>query len=173
EDSELGKRCARDGARGIGDRGIGVCERTRSEHGCLKLLGRRNVRDGAALLHHHTDTDARERYAAHRHEITSFVVIVHCRHREDDSIERLLCELLVDVKRCSDSKGHLMAALLLEFSGDGLRRDLRRSTTEYTHLGSAREGRWNDGCEHTDGYGGKKKALRYSITSTWSAAPIR
>src|SRR5260221_10055294 len=32
EDSELGKRGARDGARGVGDRGIGVCERTRSEH---------------------------------------------------------------------------------------------------------------------------------------------
>jgi hypothetical protein len=31
EDSELGKRGARDGARGVGDRGIGVCERTRSE----------------------------------------------------------------------------------------------------------------------------------------------
>ena len=111
----------------IGDRGIGVCERTRSEHGRLQILGRRNVRDGPALLHHHTNTDARERYSAHRHEIASFVVIVHCGHREDDGVERLLRELLVDVKRWSDSKGHLMAGLLLEFSGDGLRGDLRRS----------------------------------------------
>src|SRR5262249_22166653 len=152
KDAELGKRGGGNGARGE----LGVCERTRSEHGRLKLLRRRNVRDGAALLHHHTNTDARERYAAHRHKITSFVVIVHCRHREDDSIERLLCELLVDVKRWSDTKGHLMAGLLLEFSGDGLRGDLRRSDTEYTHLGSAREGRRNDECEHTDGYGAKR-----------------
>jgi len=46
KDAEHGKRGGGDGARGIGDRGIGVCERTRSEHGRLKLLGRRNVRDG-------------------------------------------------------------------------------------------------------------------------------
>jgi hypothetical protein len=67
--SELGKGGARDGARGVGDRGIGVCERMRSEHGRLQLLGCRNVRDGVALLHHHTDTDACERYAAHRGEV--------------------------------------------------------------------------------------------------------
>jgi len=117
-----------------------VCERTRSEHGRLQLLGRRNVRHGAALLHHHTDTDARERYAAHRHEVACFVVIVHCRRREDDGVERLLREFFVDVKRWSDGKDHLMAGLLLEFTGDGLRRDLRRSDTEHTHLGSGGEG---------------------------------
>src|SRR5262249_60063942 len=85
----------------------------RSEHGGLQLLGRRNVRDGAALLHHHTNTDARERYAAHWREVAGFVVIVHRRHREDDGVERLLRELLVDVKRWSDSKGHLMAGPVL------------------------------------------------------------
>ena len=53
----------------LGDCGIGVCERTRSEHRRLQLLGRGNVRDGAALLHHHTNTDTRERYAAHWHEV--------------------------------------------------------------------------------------------------------
>src|SRR5262249_12025740 len=141
EYSELGKRGARDGARGVGDRGIGICERARSEHGRLQLLGRRNVRDGPALLHYYTNTDARERYAAHRREVARFVVIVHRWHREDDGVERLLRELLVDVKRWADSKGHLMAGLPLEFSGDGLRRDLRRTNTEYTHLGSGGEGR--------------------------------
>src|SRR5262249_33639297 len=139
EYSELGKRGARDGARGVGDRGIGICERARSEHGRLQLLGRRNVRDGPALLHYYTNTDARERYAAHRREVARFVVIVHRWHREDDGVERLLRELLVDVKRWSDSKGHLMAGLPLEFSGDGLRRDLRRSDTEDTHVGSGGE----------------------------------
>jgi hypothetical protein len=29
------------------------------------------------LARHHTNTDARERYAAHWHEVASFVVIVH------------------------------------------------------------------------------------------------
>jgi hypothetical protein len=72
-----------------------------SEHGRLQLLGRRNVRNRAALLHHHTNTDARERYAARRCEVAGFVVIVHRRHREDDGIERLLREFLVDVKRWS------------------------------------------------------------------------
>jgi hypothetical protein len=61
--------------------------------------------------------------------------------REDDGVERLLHEFLVDVKRWSDSKGHLMAGLLLEFSRDGPRRDLRRSDTKYTHLGSVGEDR--------------------------------
>src|SRR5262249_35200809 len=113
----------------------------RSEHSRLQLLGRRNVRDGAARLHYYTNTDARERYAAHRREVAGLVVIVHRRHREDDSVERLLREFLVDVKRWSDSKGHLIACLLLEFCGDSLRRDLRRSDTEHTHLGSGGEGR--------------------------------
>ena len=118
-----------------------MCERMRSEHGRLQLLGCRNVRDGAALLHHHTNTDARERYAAHRREVAGFVVIIHCWHRKDDGIERLLRELLVDVKRWSNGKDQLMAGLLLEFSGDGLRRDLRRSDTEHTHLGSGGKSR--------------------------------
>src|SRR5262249_42338203 len=130
----------------------------RSEHGGLQLLGRRNVRDGAALLHHHTNTDARERYAAHWHKVAGFVVIVHRRHREDDGVERLLRELLVDVKRWSDSKGHLMAFLPLEFSSDGLRRDLGRSDAEYTHLGSGGEGRCDDECKRTDGYSAKRWA---------------
>ena len=89
EYSELGKRGARDGARGVGGRGFGICERTRREHGRLQLLGRRNVGNGAALLHYHTNTDARERYAAHWHKVAGFVVIVHRRHREDDGVERL------------------------------------------------------------------------------------
>ena len=89
---------------------------------------------------HHTDTDARERYAAHRHEVACFVVIVHCRRREDDGVERFLRDFLLDVKRWSDGKDHLMAGLLLEFTGDGFRRDLRRSDTEHTHLGSGGEG---------------------------------
>src|SRR5262249_41235263 len=76
------------------------------------------------------------RYSAHWREITTFVVMVHGRHREDDSIERLLCELLVDVKRRSDTKGHLMAGLLLEFRCDGLRGDLRRF-----HLSTSTSGR--------------------------------
>jgi hypothetical protein len=33
------------------------------------------------------------------------------------------------------------SGLLLEFGGDGLCRDLRRSDTENTHLGSGGEGR--------------------------------
>ena len=42
----------------------------------------------------HTNTDARERYAAHRREVAGFVVIVHRRHGEDDGVERLRRELL-------------------------------------------------------------------------------
>src|SRR5262249_48056578 len=94
----------------------------------------------------------------HRHEVASFVVIVHCRHREDDSVERLLRELLVDVKRWSNSKDHLMASLLLEFSCDGLRRHLRRSDTKYTYLGCCGEGRCHDECKRTDGYSAKRWA---------------
>jgi hypothetical protein len=56
-----------------------ICEGTRSEHGSLQLLGRRNVRNSTAFLHHHTNTEARERYAAHWREVTGFVVIVHRR----------------------------------------------------------------------------------------------
>src|SRR5260370_9760231 len=56
---------------------------------------------GPTLLHHHTNTDARERYAAHRREVAGFVVIVHRRHGENDGVERLRRELLVDVKRWS------------------------------------------------------------------------
>jgi hypothetical protein len=59
------------------------------------------IRDSAALLHHHTNTDARERYAAHWREVTGLVVNVHRRHREDDSVERFLREFLV-CAICSD-----------------------------------------------------------------------
>ena len=61
-------------------------------------------------------------------------VIVHCRHREDDGIERPL-RLLVDVK------SHLMDSLFLEFRGDSLRRDLRQTDTEDTYLGCRSKGR--------------------------------
>jgi len=66
--------------------------------------------------------------------LVSMSVIVHCRHREDDGIERPL-RLLVDVK------SHLMDSLFLEFRGDSLRRDLRQTDTEDTYLGCRSKGR--------------------------------
>src|SRR5262249_60951667 len=75
-------------------------------------------------------------YAAYRREVAGLVSIGHRSHREDDSIERFLREFLVDVKRWSDNIGHLIACLLLEFSGDGLRRDLRRSSRYTAPFGS-------------------------------------
>jgi hypothetical protein len=97
-----------------------------------------DVRDGTALLHHDTNTDARERDAAHRHEIASSVVILLCRHREDDGVERPLREFLVDIKRWSNSKCHLMAGLLFELSGNGLRSCVELTLRTRTSAAGAR-----------------------------------
>src|SRR5262249_50541969 len=109
----------------VGGAGSAYVSRSGARTGRLQLLGRRDVGNGRALLHHHANTDARERDAAHRREVAGFVVIVHRRHREDDGIECLLRELLVNVERRSDGEGHLIAGLLFEVSGDRFRRDLR------------------------------------------------
>jgi hypothetical protein len=136
-----------------GDRRIGCVSKRAASMTAFKFSGVETSGGGGAFLRHHADTDARERYAAHRHKVAGSAVIVHCRHREGDGVVRLLRELLVGVKRRSASKGHLMAGLLLKFSGDGL----RRSDTEDAHLGRTSKGRSDDRRERTDGYSAKRQ----------------